>query len=105
MKEYVKILLRVCTRCGHKECPHCRDWCDVLTDDDVCGCFDECTYAEPIDSAGYAALDAASERLEAAARAAGAKVRLYEYTTAADGVLVTIGQDHNVREPETAHRP
>lgn len=25
---------RICLDCGHKACPHCRDWCDVLANNE-----------------------------------------------------------------------
>lgn len=38
---------KVCTKCGHPECPSCGNWCDVVVrvDDDADLCCDgECTY-------------------------------------------------------------
>jgi hypothetical protein len=67
---HVEIKLRVCTRCGHFECPHCRNWCDVCLeaydededdeDDTHPACVEtmECTYATEPDTAGYARLEA-----------------------------------------------
>lgn len=38
---------KVCTKCGHPECPSCGDWCDVVVhedgDADLC-CGGKCTY-------------------------------------------------------------
>jgi hypothetical protein len=37
--------MRVCTKCGHAECPMCNDSCDVLVGDDFDPCCDgQCTY-------------------------------------------------------------
>lgn len=66
--QLVRVRLRTCRRCGHLECPCCRDFCDVLeciqADEersDRCGHL-ECDYGEPIDAEGYARLDAEYER-------------------------------------------
>lgn len=68
MSETVAIKLRTCTRCGHEECPCCRDFCDLVecigadeSDPTKCGDL-SCTYADPIDTEGYAWLDAALDR-------------------------------------------
>lgn len=70
--EKVAIRLRTCTRCGHEECPCCRDFCDVANEDPgadgsfMCACLDSeeghCVYDEPKDEEGYARLDAAMDR-------------------------------------------
>jgi len=60
------IRLRRCTRCGHVECPCCRDFCDddeCINRDDSCGEYLECLYAEVPDFDGYAKLDATIEGL------------------------------------------
>lgn len=68
MSERVEIRMRVCSRCGHEECPCCRDFCDniecIAADDDVPNlCTDgECVYDGVMDVAGYARLDAAMAR-------------------------------------------
>ena len=62
------IHLRRCLRCGHFECPCCKDWCDVCIDDDaICGDM-ECAYEDPPDEVGYALL---ARELEAHRRARG----------------------------------
>lgn len=62
MRVFIPIKLRTCTRCGHEECPCCRDFCDDIrcidTEDDTPCVIDmQCAYAEPADDVGYAKLD------------------------------------------------
>ncbi|SRR5260221_311922 len=63
MRAFVPLRLRTCTRCGHLECPCCRDFCDDIRciDDDTygataCSLENACLYVEPIDSDGYVKL-------------------------------------------------
>jgi len=68
----VTIRLRRCTRCGHLECPCCRDFCDDCHDDEnpehKCADDLECVYSEPVDEKGYAEIDIATERAFKAGR-------------------------------------
>ena len=66
---FIPMKIRTCVRCGHQECPCCRDWCDqepCLSADeerpDLCVGL-ECEYEGPADEAGYARLDQAEEEL------------------------------------------
>ena len=82
----VAIQLRRCTRCGHLECPCCRDWCDECVADDTPCDEMECLYAEVPDFDGYARLDAAIDGLNHPA-----------ITALADGSGVEIRTPHRMR--------
>lgn len=68
MTRTLALRLRRCTRCGHQECPCCKDFCDDIDCIDAdegaegkCGTM-ECLYREIPDFDGYTRLKREEER-------------------------------------------
>ncbi len=101
MSEAVAIKLRTCMRCGHEECPCCRDFCDLMecisadeSDPTKCGDLG-CTYADPIDTAGYARLDEALDR--------AGKFPSIHSTGTGEGLIVYTSEERDALDKEDDH--